>query len=204
MRHARQLHAPLEVLRLRREYHERAPSSSTYSALKSAVGALDAWERERDAARATLRAEDQRGYLHALLGDGDNDHAWHAATAAPPDTWDADLWLALAERREATDPADAVAVYLRSQTTSSSRPTAGPTRTRFASSSERGPRHRPPVNSNSTRSPRTSGAGAGTRAQHAMVWLAVPRLGGCPYTRPLARLAGYSSTAAANRGGAPP
>lgn len=108
-----QLQHPIEVLRLRRAHHERMPSSSTYGALKRAAGALDAWERERDAARATLRATDPREYLHALLADGDDDLAWQTAAAAPAAALDADMWLALAERREATHPADAIAVYLR-------------------------------------------------------------------------------------------
>lgn len=108
-----QLGQPTEVLRLRRAHHERVPTSSTYGALKRDAVALDAWERERDAARATLRAKDPRGYVRALLGDGDDALAWQTASAAPADTLDADLWLALAERREQTDPADAVAVYLR-------------------------------------------------------------------------------------------
>ncbi len=84
---------PFDCHRAGRGPRDRQMLRSTYSALKGAAGALDAWERERDAARATVRAEDQARYLHALLGDGDNDLAWHAATAAPPDTWDADLWL---------------------------------------------------------------------------------------------------------------
>jgi hypothetical protein len=104
---------PLEVLSLRRGHHERMASNSTYSALKTAAEALDAWETERDAARAALRNHDVRGFIDALLRDGDNQLAWNTATAAEPDELGADLWLRLAESREADRPADAVAVYQR-------------------------------------------------------------------------------------------
>lgn len=102
---------PLEVLRLRREQHERMPSSSTYGALKAAAQALEAWDVERDAARAILRSTDLRGYIQVLLADGDNQLAWEIATAAPADAIPAELWLKLAESRETDDPADALAVY---------------------------------------------------------------------------------------------
>jgi uncharacterized Zn finger protein len=49
----------------------------------------------------------------ALLSDGDARLAWEAAVAAPPDEIDADLWLRLAESREANHPADALSVYQR-------------------------------------------------------------------------------------------
>jgi hypothetical protein len=104
---------PLEVLRLRRSQHERMPALSTYSTLRKAAEEVSAWDVEREAARSRLRACDLRGFVGALLGDGDQDLAWDEAVAAPADEIDADLWLRLAEAREASHPADALAVYTR-------------------------------------------------------------------------------------------
>ncbi len=109
--HAR-LGEPLEVLRLRRAHHERMPSSSTYSALRKAAEEVDAWEVEREAARAALKRRDARGFVDALLGDGDSNLAWEVAVAAR-DEIDADQWLRIAESREANHPADALVVYQR-------------------------------------------------------------------------------------------
>jgi hypothetical protein len=104
---------PLEVLRLRRAHHERMPSSSTYGALRTAAQEVDAWELERDAARALLRDRDVRGFVHALLEDGDADFAWDVAVSAAPEEIDADQWVRLAGSREPTHPSDALMVYLR-------------------------------------------------------------------------------------------
>jgi len=107
----RNLDQPLEALRLRRSHHERSPTSSTYAALKAAALGLDSWDRERDAARATLRDRDTRGYITALLGDDDDELAWRTAASAPNDAVDIRLRLALAQRRQATHPADALEAY---------------------------------------------------------------------------------------------
>lgn len=107
-----QLDQPLEALRLRRAHHERSPTSSTYAALKNAAASLDTWSSERDAARAALRDHDTRGYIVALLADGDDELAWRTAAAAPDDAVDTELRLRLAERREATQPGDALEVYV--------------------------------------------------------------------------------------------
>ena len=104
---------PLEVLALRRAQHERMPSSSTYRALRRAAEALEAWPVEQDAARATLQRADPRGFVDALLGDGEVGLAWSAAAAAPQDALGSDLWLRLAESSERERPADALAVYQR-------------------------------------------------------------------------------------------
>jgi hypothetical protein len=104
---------PLEVLRLRRTQHERMPSLSTYTTLRKAAEEVHAWDVEREAARMVLRACDVRGFVGALLGDGDQGRAWDEAVAAPADAVDADLWLWLAESREIHQPADALAVYKR-------------------------------------------------------------------------------------------
>ena len=104
---------PLDVLALRRAQHERMPSLSTYGALRTAADAMDAWPLERDAARAALQRTDLRALVDALLSDGDRSLAWDTAAAAPSDEIGADLWLRLAESREAEAPADAVAVYQR-------------------------------------------------------------------------------------------
>lgn len=104
---------PLEVLRLRRAQHERMPSLSTYSVLRKAAEEVSAWDVEREAARMRLRACDIRGSVGALLSDGDQGLAWEEAVGAPADEIDADLWLRLAEAREADHPGDALAVYKR-------------------------------------------------------------------------------------------
>ena len=104
---------PLEVLGLRRSEHERMPSLSTYSRLRRAAEAVDAWAIERDAARAVLRERDPRAFVEALLGDGEAQLAWETAQAAEQGQLGSDLWLRLAESRETASPADAVAVYQR-------------------------------------------------------------------------------------------
>jgi hypothetical protein len=60
-----------------------------------------------------LQRTDLRGLVDALLSDGDSSLAWDTAAAAPSDEIGADLWLRLAESREAEAPADPVAVYQR-------------------------------------------------------------------------------------------
>lgn len=104
---------PLEVLRLRRAHHERAPSSTTYGRLRQAAEAVDAWPLERDAARAVLRDRDRRGLVEVLLRDGDDQLAWVAATTFARDEVGSDLWLRLAESRQAISPAEALAVFER-------------------------------------------------------------------------------------------
>jgi hypothetical protein len=110
--HARR-NEELEVLALRRAQHERMPSTSTYRALRAASDALDAWPLEQDAARATLRRGDPRGFVDALLGDSELELAWCAAVAVPQEVLGSDLWLRLAESSERDRPADALAVYQR-------------------------------------------------------------------------------------------
>jgi hypothetical protein len=75
--------------------------------------AVDAWELERDAARAALRRRDLGGLVDALLSDGDPELAWETAVANPD--WDpgSHRWLRLAESHETQSPADALAVYWR-------------------------------------------------------------------------------------------
>ncbi len=107
--HAKRGH-PLEVLALRRAQHERMPSLSTYGTLRTAADAMAAWPLERDAARAALQRTDLRALVDALLSDGESSLAWDTA---PSDEIGADLWLRLAESREAEGPADALAVYQR-------------------------------------------------------------------------------------------
>jgi hypothetical protein len=104
---------PLEVLALRRAQHERMPSTSTYRALRTAAEELDAWPLEQDAARATLRRADVRGFVDALLGDSEIELAWSVAVAGPQEALGSDLWLRLAESGERDRPADALAVYQR-------------------------------------------------------------------------------------------
>jgi uncharacterized Zn finger protein len=105
--------APLEVLKLRRTQHEQMPSTTTYSGLRAAAEAADAWALERDSARATLQRRDPGALIDALLSDGDTELAWELATADPD--WDpgSHRLLRLAEARESTQPLDALPVYWR-------------------------------------------------------------------------------------------
>jgi hypothetical protein len=104
---------PLEVLRLRRAQHERMPSLSTYTTLRSAAQSLDAWETERDAARSALSKHDRPSYIEALLSDEDSELAWQTAMTGPIDELSSDRWLRLASAREPHQPDEALTVYLR-------------------------------------------------------------------------------------------
>ena len=100
------------ALDLRREQHQRMPSSSTYSLLQAATEAVGGWEAEREPARAVLGARDQGALVDVLLTDGDVDGAW---SVAGDGGWEPgeQRWRRLAEAREPTDPAGALGVYLR-------------------------------------------------------------------------------------------
>jgi uncharacterized Zn finger protein len=104
--------APLEVLRLRREQHEKAASSATYSRLRRAADAVDVWDFERSAARSALRARDLGGLVDALLDEGDVEEAWSLAHEDP--VWDPGLTgrLRLAEARETERPEEALPLYM--------------------------------------------------------------------------------------------
>ena len=99
------------VVDLRRAQHERSSSASSYAALQDAARANSSWDTEAAAARARLAENDPGGYVDALLSDGEPDRAWAAATAVDRDLGGS-RWLRLAEAREPTAPADAMAVYL--------------------------------------------------------------------------------------------
>ncbi len=105
--------SPSEALRLRRAHHERAPSGSTYGALRSAAGACDAWHLERGAARHALERSDRRAFVSALLDDGDDELAWDAASRSVSDELGQDLLLRLADRRQLSHPCEALLVYTR-------------------------------------------------------------------------------------------
>jgi hypothetical protein len=104
--------APLEVVALRREQHERMASSSTYAVLRRAAEPLAAWDLERDAARRALRERDRGGLIDALLADGDTEAAWAGAIEDPE--WDPGLArrVRLAEAREPTRPDEALNWYM--------------------------------------------------------------------------------------------
>lgn len=74
---------------------------------------LDAWEVELPAARTALRNRDIRGFIDAVLAEGDRDLAWGTALSVPPGELDPTQWLRLAESREAKHPRDALVVYQR-------------------------------------------------------------------------------------------
>jgi hypothetical protein len=101
------------VLRLRREQHQRMPSSSTYGLLRSASESCGEWPVERPAARAVLAEHDLGGLADVLLSDGELDAAWQVPGTHPH--WDPgpQRWMRLAEARETSSPGDALDVYLR-------------------------------------------------------------------------------------------
>lgn len=101
-----------EVLALRRHHHERAPSASTYQALAAAAEPLHVWTAEIDRARAVLAERNPTGYIDALLAEGDSSEAWAVASSGDVDVAPSQ-WERVAEAREATDPGDAMVVYLR-------------------------------------------------------------------------------------------
>jgi len=88
------------------------PSSSTYSKLQAAARATGSWGTEIESARAVLATRDPAGLIDALLADGDADRAWQTATSTDREL-SSSQWQRLAEAREPTHPADAMAVYLR-------------------------------------------------------------------------------------------
>ena len=71
------------------------------------------WDAERSSARAVLEAEDLGGLVDALLVDREPEAAWRV-TEDHPD-WDPGQrrWKRLAESRESSHPADAMAVYFK-------------------------------------------------------------------------------------------
>jgi len=103
---------PDKVVELRRHHHERIPSSATYAKLRRAARAAGTWDSEMGPARAVLAEKAPAELVDALLADGDNDEAWAFATARS-DEVRASQWPRLAEVREPTAPAEAMAVYLR-------------------------------------------------------------------------------------------
>lgn len=110
-----------EAIGLRREALERSPSQPAYEALRAAAEAAGQWPAERAWALALLRKQAASGtgalahntLLRALLAEGETDAAWAAATAPGAPGCTDDLWLALAEQRAATHPADAIGVFQR-------------------------------------------------------------------------------------------
>ena len=101
------------VLVLRREQHQRMPSSSTYALLRSAAESDGDWDLERPDARRVLEARDPGGYIDALLSDGEPTAAWTTAVANPGWELGDRRWEHLAEAREPDDPAAAMDTYLR-------------------------------------------------------------------------------------------
>jgi uncharacterized Zn finger protein len=100
-----------EVVALRWEQHRRMTSSNTYARLREAAEATGIWDSERSSARSVLGAGDLGGLVDALLADGEPEAAWMVADDHPD--WDPGRrrWKRLAESRESSHPADAMAVY---------------------------------------------------------------------------------------------
>ena len=105
--------ARAEVVTLRWNQHRRMTSSTTYALLREAAEAAGVWDTERSSARSVLEAGDLGGLVDALLADGELEAAWTVAVDHPD--WDPGRrrWKRLAESREASHPADAMAVYFR-------------------------------------------------------------------------------------------
>lgn len=101
-----------EVVAVRRHHHERTPSATTYARLRSASAAVGGWETEVANARRVLAERDPAGYIDALLADGEPDAAWAAGVSGAHELRPTQ-WFRLAEAREPSAPADAMAVYLR-------------------------------------------------------------------------------------------
>jgi uncharacterized Zn finger protein len=101
------------LLDLRRAQHERMPSSTTYHLVRDAAAASESWTSERGAAREALAGRDLSGLVDVLLADGEPDAAWQTAVDRPETDFGEQQWMRLAEARESSHPADAVAVYLR-------------------------------------------------------------------------------------------
>jgi hypothetical protein len=101
------------LLELRREQHERMPSANSYDLFQQAAKAVGVWPAEREAARSILSAHDRGDLVDVLLADGESEAAWRVATGAPD--WDPGerRWMRLAVAREASNPADALEIYLR-------------------------------------------------------------------------------------------
>lgn len=100
------------ILDLRRDHHQRMPSTSTYATLKQVASAAGAWAAEVDMARAVLAGHDVAGYVDALLADDEPDAAWITATTTERELM-APQWVRLADARESTIPADSMRVRLR-------------------------------------------------------------------------------------------
>ena len=102
-----------EVVALRWEQHRRMTSSNTYALLREAAEATGIWDSERSSARSVLGAGDLGGLVDALLADGEPEAAW--MVAVDHSDWDPGRrrWKRLAECRESSHPADAMAFYFR-------------------------------------------------------------------------------------------
>ena len=104
---------PWEVVGLRWEQHRRMTSSDTYALLREAAEATGIWDSERSSARSVLEAEDLGGLVDVLLADREPEAAWMVTD--DHQDWDPGRrrWKRLAESRESSHPADAMAVYFR-------------------------------------------------------------------------------------------
>jgi hypothetical protein len=100
------------VFDLRLHEHERLPSASTYSLLKTAAESIGSWENERSAARLVLEQRSPSAYVDALLADNDTAEAWTAVVDNPDWQLDERQWERLATAREPDDPAASFDVFV--------------------------------------------------------------------------------------------
>ena len=98
---------------LRREGHARMPSAHSYEHLKAAAESEGRWSAERAEALSILEGRDRGALVDVLLAEGEADQAWAVAEVAEDPEIGRQRWVALADARMKTDPADALSVYLR-------------------------------------------------------------------------------------------
>ena len=80
------------------------------SCCRDATEACGSWASEREIARRA--ALDPAGLVDVLLADGEPDAAWDVVVGTPEWEPRERQWVLLAEVREASHPADALAVYV--------------------------------------------------------------------------------------------
>ncbi|RIQ31211.1 SWIM zinc finger family protein [Jiangella rhizosphaerae] len=103
-----------EVARLRGDDFHHRPSTTTYAAFERAAIEAGTWAAERRRADPVLAAADPRGWVSALLRQGDSAAAWAAAETMPERIdLDLDLWRRLFRARRRIDPASTLPHYRR-------------------------------------------------------------------------------------------
>lgn len=97
------------VVELRHEQLERIPDESSFAALRRAASGTPAWTAERAWALEVLLTRNPRGWLSAMLSEGEVDQAWDAAQSMP---LDARMWHSLLRARAQHHPEDVFDGYV--------------------------------------------------------------------------------------------